>query len=93
MRGPYWTPITPLQGSLLHAGPQSETAIGPDAYAQAPALIREAFVSDRKLANLTFEVAEVLVGTMASPYVAKVEPEPMRAHQASSEPMRAHASK
>ncbi|UYY79574.1 adenylate/guanylate cyclase domain-containing protein [Sphingomonas sp. R1] len=71
----------------------SETAIGPDAYAQAPALIREAFVSDRKLANLTFEVAEVLVGTMASPYVAKVEPQPMRAHQPASEPMRAHASK
>lgn len=23
MRGPYWTPITPLTGSFLHAGPQS----------------------------------------------------------------------
>lgn len=22
MRGPYWTPITPLTGSFLHAGPQ-----------------------------------------------------------------------
>ena len=26
MRGPYWTPITPLTGSLLHAGPQIEAA-------------------------------------------------------------------
>ncbi len=24
MRGPFWTPITPLTGSFLHAGPQGK---------------------------------------------------------------------
>jgi class 3 adenylate cyclase len=70
----------------------TETALGPDAYAQASALIREAFATDRKVPNLTYPVAEVLVGTMASPYVAKSEPEPMRAHQPTANPMRAHST-
>ena len=26
MRGPYWTPITPLRGSLLHADPHADGA-------------------------------------------------------------------
>lgn len=68
----------------------TETALGEGAYAAAPALIREAFISDRKVPNLTFDVAEVLVGTMASPYVAHPEPEPMRAHEPVAQPMRAH---
>ena len=29
MRGPYWTPITPLTGSLLHAGPHSDHGADP----------------------------------------------------------------
>lgn len=70
----------------------TETALGPDAYAQAPAVIREAFGSERKVRNLTFQVAEILVGTMASPYVVSSGPEPMRAHEPEKQPMRAHAS-
>lgn len=69
-----------------------ETRIGVDAHAQAPAIIREAFGKERRVVGLTFPVAEVLFGTMPSPYISKGETEPMRAHQGSNPPMRAHSS-
>ena len=35
MRGPFWTPITPLTGSLLHADPQSRPPSAPVCRASA----------------------------------------------------------
>ena len=70
----------------------TETALGERAYRVSPASIREAFASDRVVPNLDVETADVLLGTMASPYVVtNSEPEPMRAHQPEvAPPMRAH---
>ncbi|MGY4396702.1 class 3 adenylate cyclase [Sphingomonas sp. UYAg733] len=68
----------------------TETALGPDAYKEAPAAIREVFAAGRIVPNLTFDTAELLVGTMSSPYVAKSDPEPLRAHQP-EQPFRAHS--
>ena len=67
-----------------------ETALGSDAYKEAPAVIREVFAADRIVPNLTFDAAEMLLGTMSSPRVAKNLAEPVRAHQ--PEPLRAHNS-
>ena len=47
----------------------TETALGERAYRVSPASIREAFASDRVVPNLDVETADVLLGTMASPYV------------------------
>lgn len=66
-----------------------ETALGQDAYAAAPAAVREVFVADRKVPNLDYDAAQVLLGTMASPYINTAAAEPMRAYQP-AEPMRAH---
>lgn len=73
----------------------SETALGESAYKASPANIREAFSSDRVVPNLDVETANVLLGTMASPYViTNSEPEPMRAHEPeAAPPMRAHDRK
>lgn len=70
----------------------TETALGERAYRVSPASIREAFASDRVVPNLDAETADVLLGTMASPYVVtNSDPEPMRAHQPEvAPPMRAH---
>ena len=39
-----------------------ETAIGEHAYKQAPAVVRQVFSTERKIPNLTFATAEVLLG-------------------------------
>lgn len=72
-----------------------ETALGESAYKASPANIREAFSIDRVVPNLDVETADVLLGTMASPYVVtNSEPEPMRAHEPeAAPPMRAHDRK
>ncbi len=68
----------------------TETALGADAYKEAPAVIREVFAEDRIVPHLTFAAAEMLVGTMSSPYGARNVSEPVRAHQPEP-PLRAHA--
>lgn len=70
----------------------TETALGERAYRESPAIIREAFSSDRKVANMDVDTADILLGTMPSPYVVVgAEPDPMRAHEPeAAPPMRAH---
>lgn len=70
----------------------TETALGERAYGESPAIIREAFSSDRKVANLDMDTAEVLLGTMPSPFVVGgAQLDPMRAHEPeAAPPMRAH---
>lgn len=70
----------------------TETALGQNAYNVSPASIREAFSTNRVIPNLDAHAADLLFGTMASPYIASgAEPEPMRAHQPeAAAPMRAH---
>jgi hypothetical protein len=69
-----------------------ETALGENAYRQSPASVREAFGSERIFQNLNADTAEVILGTMSSPYInTGAEAEPMRAHEPeASSPMRAH---
>lgn len=69
-----------------------ETALGENAYRQSPASVREAFGSERIFQNLNADTAEVVLGTMSSPYInTGAESEPMRAHEPeASPPMRAH---
>lgn len=67
----------------------SETALGEKAYAAAPAAVRQVFGDERVVSNMDYSASEMLLGTMASPYVASVVAEPMRAH--APEPMRAHS--
>lgn len=69
-----------------------ETALGENAYRQSPASVREAFGSERILQNLNADTAEVILGTMPSPYInTGAEAEVMRAHEPeASPPMRAH---
>lgn len=73
----------------------SETALGENAYRKSPASVREAFGSERILQNLNADTAEVLLGTMSSPYInTGADAEPMRAHESkASPPMRAHDRK
>ncbi|WP_158332112.1 adenylate/guanylate cyclase domain-containing protein [Brevundimonas abyssalis] len=70
----------------------TETALGERAYGESPAIIREAFLIDRKVANMDVDTAEVLFGTMPSPYVVgSGQTDPMRAHEPdAAPPMRAH---
>lgn len=70
----------------------SETALGESGYRASPASIREAFSADRVISNLDADTAEVLLGTMPSPYIASgAETDPMRAHEPeAAAPMRAH---
>lgn len=70
----------------------TETALGESAYKASPASIREAFSTDRVISNLDVDTAEVLLGTMPSPYIASgAGPDPMRAHEPdAAAPMRAH---
>ena len=70
----------------------SETALGENAYRQSPASIREAFGSERIFQNLNADTAEMMLGTMSSPYInTGTDAEPMRAHEPeASPPMRAH---
>ena len=69
-----------------------QTALGDRAFRESPATVREAFSADRILDNLDVDTAEVLFGTMPSPYLnTGAEPDPMRAHEPeASTPMRAH---
>ncbi|WP_193178471.1 adenylate/guanylate cyclase domain-containing protein [Oricola nitratireducens] len=69
-----------------------ETALGEGAYKASPASIREAFGDERVIQNLNVDTAEVVLGTMPSPYTsAGAEAEPMRAHEPeAAPPMRAH---
>lgn len=69
-----------------------ETAIGEAAFAASPAVIRQIFISDRKVPNLDHDAADLLLGTMQSPHVSTgVVPDPMRAHAPdAAPPMRAH---
>lgn len=69
-----------------------ETALGESAYQASPANIREAFSVQRKVQNLDANTAEILLGTMPSPYInTGAEPDPMRAHEPdAAPPMRAH---
>jgi class 3 adenylate cyclase len=67
----------------------SETALGEKAYVAAPAAVRQVFGDERVVSNLDYSASEMLLGTMASPYIASVSAEPMRAHV--PEPMRAHS--
>src|SRR5690606_22296260 len=71
----------------------TETALGESAFKASPASIREAFSENRVIANLDVDTAEVLLGTMPSPYVASgAAAEPMRAHETeAAPPMRAHS--
>jgi hypothetical protein len=70
----------------------SETALGENAYRQSPASVREAFGSERIFQNLNADTAEMMLGTMSSPYInTGTDAEPMRAHEPeASPPMRAH---
>ncbi len=70
----------------------TQTALGEDAYKVSPANIREVFSSDRVVSNLDAETAELLLGTMPSPYIVSgAQPDPMRAHEPEAlTPMRAH---
>jgi hypothetical protein len=68
-----------------------ETALGENAYRQSPASVREAFGNERILQNLNADTAEVMLGTMSSPYInTGADAEPMRAHEPQAPPMRAH---
>ena len=69
-----------------------ETAIGEVAFAASPAVIRQVFISGRKVPNLDYDAADLLLGTMQSPYVSTgAKPDPMRAHAPdAAPPMRAH---
>lgn len=69
-----------------------ETRLGENAFRKSPANIREAFGEDRVLQNLNANTAELLLGTMSSPYSETgANAEPMRAHEPeASTPMRAH---
>lgn len=66
-----------------------ETGIGEAAYAAASGAVRLAFGHGRKIPNLTYVNATMLIGTMPSPYVGRSDQTPMRAHQPAP-PMRAH---
>lgn len=70
----------------------TETAIGESAYKASPARVREAFSSDRVIPNLDTNTADLLLGTMPSPYITGgAEPDAMRAHEPEAAvPMRAH---
>lgn len=72
-----------------------ETRLGESAFRNSPASIREAFGDGRVLQNLNVDTAEVLLGTMVSPYTnTGANLEPMRAHEpATSMTMRAHDSR
>lgn len=67
----------------------TQTALGPDAFQAAPYAIRSAFIG-RKVSNLTYDVAEVLTGTMPSPYVRRNDVEPQAARAVAAQPLRAH---
>lgn len=69
-----------------------ETALGESAYKASPASIREAFGDERVFQNLNVDTADVVLGTMPSPYISTgAEAEPMRAHEREgAPPMRAH---
>ena len=70
----------------------AETALGESAYRASPASIREAFGDERVFQNLNIDTADIILGTMPSPYISKgADAEPMRAHEPeSAPPMRAH---
>ena len=67
-----------------------ETAIGEAAFAAAPAAVRQAFGRTRRIQNLSYFNATMLIGTMPSPYVGRQAQAPIRAHQPAP-PMRAHS--
>ena len=69
-----------------------QTALGERALRESPASVREAFSAARILDNLDVETAEVLFGTMPSPYLnTGAEFDPMRTHEPEADtPMRAH---
>lgn len=69
-----------------------QTALGERALRESPATIREAFSRERILDNLDVEAAEILFGTMPSPYLnTGAESDFMRAHEPdAATPMRAH---
>lgn len=70
----------------------TETALGDSAYRNSPARIREIFGRERIIQNLTVGTAEILLGTMPSPYINSAsETKHMRAHETkATPPMRAH---
>jgi hypothetical protein len=69
-----------------------QTALGERALRELSASVREAFSAARILDNLDVETAEVLFGTMPSPYLnTGAEFDPMRTHEPeAATPMRAH---
>ncbi|WP_296020813.1 adenylate/guanylate cyclase domain-containing protein [uncultured Agrobacterium sp.] len=69
-----------------------ETALGEAAFAASPAVVRQVFISGRKVPNFDHDAADLLLGTMQSPYLSSgVEADPMRAHSSEDQlPMRAH---
>lgn len=68
----------------------AETALGEKAFNAAPVVVRQVFGGERIVANMDYDASVMLLGTMASPYIAPVAAEPMRAHAPIAEPMRAH---
>lgn len=68
----------------------SETAVGERALAAGPAVARQVFGADRKIRNLDYANAGMLMGALAAPHVAPRAVEPMRAHEP-ERTMRAHA--
>ncbi|WP_160172132.1 adenylate/guanylate cyclase domain-containing protein [Novosphingobium lindaniclasticum] len=68
----------------------NETAIGEAAYRAASAVVREAFKTDRALANLDYLSAQFMLG-LETKGAAKPAA-PMQAHVPASMPLRAHAT-
>jgi hypothetical protein len=73
----------------------SETALGEDAYRASPANVREAFGTERVLQNFDVDTAELILGTMPSPYISMgTQGGSFRAHEPdAAPPMRAHTRK
>jgi hypothetical protein len=72
-----------------------ETALGVDAYRASPANVREAFGTERVLQNFDVDTAELILGTMPSPYISTGDQaDSFRAHEpVAAPPMRAHTRK
>lgn len=73
----------------------NETALGEGAYRASPANVREAFGTERVLQNFNVDTAELILGTMPSPYISTgAQADSFRAHEPdAAPPMRAHSRK
>lgn len=68
----------------------TETALGEGAFTVAPHLVKQAFGNCRKIQNLTYNNALVLLGMLPTTKVHVAESKPFRAHSPAV-PMRAHS--